>query len=757
MKRIKRISSFLLVVAVLCTLTVSTMAGNMFYNRGTFNNHATFTNNGAFDNAGTVNNYGNIANSGKFRGNGTFKALSGSKLNTLGSGTFSQGRIEAASTGTIVGETGVAVAAAYQEAVDVVKALGIMADLENGFGPTLTMTRSQGAMLVALMMLGNSASSVLPGTGTKFDDVPADHWAAGYIEYLATSNIVFAESGNNFNPDASLTTSELARMLLGVLGYDAEKEKLNGDNWESMAMSLAGEEGLFNGNSSARSSESVTRQEAALYIFNALNAPMVEYQNQGTEPDMSTAIRTYLTSFTLSAQTISQRKIDNTNPASGFLVELAEERYKSLLLTNNADSTHTWTYNGTKIGIYAGVIDAGIGSNGYNITFLNSGSQQFRLDAPSDATVEKFCVQFINSTDSTKSIEFLGIAAGDGHVINFELGTYQKANIYTVSSNTSGQQEHGDLLAIIDIDLKIEEDIGISFPSAGTDLSVCRSLGTTGTDNHDTYFVYGSAVDFTNYTYLAKVETGDITYYLGVYSLFDGSLGEIYSSSDLSSMQLCAQKGNLTGNSFVVKRSQPYSFTSISTPDKGSQNGYSIRFGLDDSRRMTIELVNSTTTDTGSYTVYLSGTIVQSVSIHANTAADVRTILSRNDCSFDTAFVKDDASQKIVAAFSLSNRLSVRQSTDAFPVSSGNSVTVKENGNNIYTVGGLTESNYYYAIVGQETYGSLLYHLVENGSSSYVSATFLEGDSPAALIAFYGASESGAYQLIWTRELTISP
>lgn len=749
MKRIKRISSFLLVVAVLCTLTVPTMAGNMFYNNGTFNNHATFTNNGAFDNAGTVNNYGNIANSGKFRGNGTFKALSGSKLNTLGSGTFSQGRIETESNATIAGTTGVAVAAAYQEAVDVVKALGIMADLENGFGPTLTMTRSQGAMLVAFMMLGNSASSVLAGTGTKFDDVPADHWAAGYIEYLATSNIVFAESGNNFNPDASLTTSELARMLLCSVGYSADLEQLTGSDWKGTAMSLAGNVGLFNGSSNVSAGTSVTRQEAALYVFNALQTPLVTYDTAASNPAAE-----YKTSTEVAQQTISQKLVAASDTSSAFLAEFAEWYYPALLLTDNGDGTHTWTYNGTKIGIYAGVIDAGIGSNGYNITFLNSGSQQFRLDAPSDATVEKFCVQFINSTDSTKSIEFLGIAAGDGHVINFELGTYQKANIYTVSSNTSGQQEHGDLLAIIDIDLKIEEDIGISFPSAGTDLSVCRSLGTTGTDNHDTYFVYGSAVDFTNYTYLARVETGDITYYLGVYSLFDGSLGEIYSSSDLSSMQLCAQKGNLTGNSFVVKRSQPYSLTSISPPDKGSQNGYSIRFGLDDSRRMTIELVNSTTTDTGSYTVYLSGTIVQSVSIHANTATDVRTFLSRNDCSFDTAFVKDSMSGKIVAAFSLSNGLSVSQSANVFPISDGSSVTVTKNDDNTYTVGGLTEHNYYYAIVGQETYGSLLYHLVENESNGYASAALLEGDSPTALIAFYGASESEAYQLIWTSKLT---
>ena len=263
MKRMKRWATALLCVVLACSLSLPAMAGVGFYNEttGTFTNHenATFNNNGTFYNYGLLNVGGLFNNYSKLTGIGTLRGVA--------NGVFSNFEGSYAESGAVIGSSisGISIVdssnikwsdyadrrnISYMEAVAVVSTIGLMsADAYRNFNPHAVMTRTAGAQLIARMLLGNKVADALIGTGSKFADVSADYWAAGYIEFLAYSGVVFADEDGKFRPGDALTATEFARMLLCALGYDAEREGLNNGNWQTNTMNLVSQTGLFSGTS----------------------------------------------------------------------------------------------------------------------------------------------------------------------------------------------------------------------------------------------------------------------------------------------------------------------------------------------------------------------------------------------------------------------------------------------------------------------------------------------------------------------------
>ena len=252
----------------------------------------------------------------------------------------------------------------YTEAVDVMSAIGVLAGDETGFRPADTLKRSEGAKIVAYLMLGNKTAEAIQASGTKFTDVPANHWAAGYIEYLASVGVLGGVGGGKFDPDGQLTATQFAKMLLCALGYDAAIEGLGGTDWSINVQKLANKVGLYSGNSSVVGTAAVTREEAALYSLNTIKAPLVEYSTKGTVVTIGDASVTtsassaqYITNTAdLARYTAIKNNTVNGTSGAAQIVEFAEEYYAGLVLTAPTDgmmrSTNTWTYKGAKVGEY---------------------------------------------------------------------------------------------------------------------------------------------------------------------------------------------------------------------------------------------------------------------------------------------------------------------------------------------------------------------------------------------------------------------
>ena len=171
----------------------------------------------------------------------------------------------------------------FVEAVDTLTALGILEGEDGVFNPTNTLTREQGAKIIAYLMLGQKAADNLTTATAPFNDVAANRWSAGYVRYCADKGIIGGYGNGNFGPNDQLTATQFAKMLLCAVGYGVNNEFV-GPTWESAVNSMALKLGVFDGNLDVVLSAACTREEAALYAFNTLTGVMtVKYSKDAEE------------------------------------------------------------------------------------------------------------------------------------------------------------------------------------------------------------------------------------------------------------------------------------------------------------------------------------------------------------------------------------------------------------------------------------------------------------------------------------------
>lgn len=106
-----------------------------------------------------------------------------------------------------------------------------------------------------------------------FDDVPADHWAAKYIQTGVWENIINGYEDNTFKPENNVTNQELQKMIVCTLGYDLYCIDAGGypEGYLSYARKLKISADLNLGNN-----RYATRGDAMQMIYNALDAPIMD-------------------------------------------------------------------------------------------------------------------------------------------------------------------------------------------------------------------------------------------------------------------------------------------------------------------------------------------------------------------------------------------------------------------------------------------------------------------------------------------------
>ena len=169
----------------------------------------------------------------------------------------------------------------YDMAVDVLSAVGILNGYEvkentYEFHPTATITREEMAKMIGVMANAGYDVSKLYADAVPFADVSKDRYSASYITYCAKTGIVAGRSATTFDPYGKVTGLETAKMLLVVLGFDAEHQGYVGADWKVNVLRDAKLMGLLNGFAANYNVDTaITREEAAQMMLNALMAPCV--------------------------------------------------------------------------------------------------------------------------------------------------------------------------------------------------------------------------------------------------------------------------------------------------------------------------------------------------------------------------------------------------------------------------------------------------------------------------------------------------
>ncbi len=165
-------------------------------------------------------------------------------------------------------------------AVQTLSALSILNGYEDGtFGPEKDITRAEFAAVVCRALDMESSANGAKGA-TPFTDVPADHWASGYINLAAGQGIVNGYGDGRFGPEDNVTYEQAVKMLVVALGFEPMAAQKGG--FPTGYLVVANQYGMTKNVNVSGDSAAANRGVVAQLTFNALDIPMMEQTGFGT-------------------------------------------------------------------------------------------------------------------------------------------------------------------------------------------------------------------------------------------------------------------------------------------------------------------------------------------------------------------------------------------------------------------------------------------------------------------------------------------
>ncbi|MCB6900376.1 S-layer homology domain-containing protein [bacterium 210917-DFI.7.65] len=372
----------------------------------------------------------------------------------------------------------------YKEAVDVMTAAGIFNGGDgNNFNPDATLNREQAAKIITYMLVGQDAADKLTASIAPYADVAATRWSAGSIAYCTNEGIIAGDGNGRFNPTDPVTGTQFAKMLLVALGYDPQIEQLVGNSWAINVSKLAlGDADLDDGMEEIALSVNLTREQAAQMAFNAMQATLVEYEDNGGKIELPGGI-VIVTDPSKATPVTSKVKADATNISDDtvvmnggdvYTVEFAEKYCKDLKLKSSTGHmmqlTDKWSYKSATIGEYMTAPDAVavVDDTDKTINDILTGSSYMDYSSSDIALAEN-----AEGDDGSKYIYINGVEQNnlnkeltqgdvvyayennDGDVAKVVVAHYTYAKIDSISDNMSTSEENNGAsyrVKLVDID-----------------------------------------------------------------------------------------------------------------------------------------------------------------------------------------------------------------------------------------------------------------------------------------------------------------
>ena len=253
-----------------------------------------------------------------------------------------------------------------KDAVSMLTILGVINGKEDGsfFDPAGNVTRAEMAKMIATVLnQGADVDGLYVGMNTGLTDVKG-HWAESYINYCYSLGIIAGRGNGKFDPAATVTGNEAAKMLLVAAGYDAQLEGLTGADWAIKTASLASTLGIFD-DLTAPTGDPLTRDNAALLIYNALDIEMIQKYENGYAiafTDHRTLLSAKYGVYKIEGVVVSNEEAALNNTDSAFASTMkgalrsAESKESYLTLTNRR------TFGRRVISSRASVINANVPS-----------------------------------------------------------------------------------------------------------------------------------------------------------------------------------------------------------------------------------------------------------------------------------------------------------------------------------------------------------------------------------------------------------
>ena len=426
-----------------------------------------------------------------------------------------------------------------KEAVDVMAAIGVINGYTDGsFKPKGEVTRAEMAkMITVLLNKGDDVGDLYKGAVTFADS--ASHWAAGYIAYCAQEKIINGRNATTFDPNANVTGTEAAKMLLCALGYDPSVEGLTGASWAANTLSLARKcelkaesaggsvnldtsFNLLEDMDSVSMTAPINSEDAAQMILNAMLSTKVDYNGNAQTITIGN------TSFTTGATLMSLKK---------SIYDDYHELAAGKKLTRGAEAgddfgrpARVWTRGGEDIGSYSkaptvtykdavqgGKVYTDLGKplfgaaadNKYSLTVLVDG-----VNVPQSAnpgTVQSNIVSG-NTVDVTPNGSWTEIYVDDDTMtITMVTAKYyiaQISGVYAAKVDSNNDVTREAYVTLKKVDNNLVPSGNVEFKDGTTAGYAFITDGYTTADRNVTYVVYTKANNLIQSLDKAEVKSG---------------------------------------------------------------------------------------------------------------------------------------------------------------------------------------------------------------------------------------------------------
>lgn len=156
--------------------------------------------------------------------------------------------------------------APYAEAVETLYDMGIFNGDKNGnFNPDSTITRAESAAVICRLMGAEDEAKTM--TKQVFDDVPASHWAVGYVAKATELGIINGYGNGKFGPSDPVTYEQIVKMLVCAWGWGELAQEQGG--YPNGYLQIAEEFNITTG-ISQRPKEVASRSVVAILVYNSL-------------------------------------------------------------------------------------------------------------------------------------------------------------------------------------------------------------------------------------------------------------------------------------------------------------------------------------------------------------------------------------------------------------------------------------------------------------------------------------------------------
>ena len=181
-----------------------------------------------------------------------------------------------------------------KDAVSMLTTLEIIQGLPDGsYDPTGNVDRAQMAKMISVTLTNNqNCDTLYTNVDSGLTDI-GTNWAKGHINYCYTTGIIAGRGNGTFDPSATVTALEAAKMLLVAVGYDPAIEGFTGADWALNVSVRADSVGIFR-NFTKDLTAPLNRDDAALLIYNALDVEMIQSYTTNNYPIAYSDHRTIL-------------------------------------------------------------------------------------------------------------------------------------------------------------------------------------------------------------------------------------------------------------------------------------------------------------------------------------------------------------------------------------------------------------------------------------------------------------------------------